>query len=361
MRRSDTARDLHHGLWAEMFGTAIPLVGLLTLVLLGFTIATIVNTFAMEAAVLFVPAFLFLFPVLVPGFPDLATNGAIGLALYVELFGYSSSVAAYWYRHQIDFNVAGKLLVLTIPAAVLARTVSYAVPSTLLMIGFGVLLVALSLVLYEAHEHGPSIVDAVAEKPELSLLSVLHTDYEPRTRVLSDRHDASETPPSETMGGAAETPAERSNSRALMGDGDDTTAFHMEPPDVLITLGGGTLAGLVGIAIGELTQTMLAIRRRVPLALSTGTAALVLHATIVAALVTNVGLLTFAPSLTSGLSVPFVTGSFVAAGCVVGGQAGAYLNNRLPESTVMVLLIVVYAAVGLFVLVRTIVYGGGAH
>ncbi|MFB6201923.1 MAG: TSUP family transporter [Halorhabdus sp.] len=344
-----------------MFGTGISLIGLLTLIVLGFTIATVVNTFAMEAAVLFVPAFLFLFPVLVPGFPELATNGAIGLALFVELFGYSSSVLAYWYRHQIDFNVAGKLLVITIPAAVVARTVSYAVPSAVLMVGFGLLLVALSLVLYEAHEHGPSIVDAVAEKPELSLLSVLHTDYEPRTRVLTDRHEASETPPSETMGGAAERDTDRSNGRALMGDGDDTTAFHLELPDVLITLLGGTLAGLVGIAIGELTQTMLAIRRRVPLELSTGTAALVLHATVVAALVTNIGLLTLAPSLTSGLSVPFVTGSFVAAGCVFGGQAGAYLNNRLSESTVMVLLIAVYATVGVFVLVRTLAFGGGAH
>ncbi|MDY7082817.1 MAG: sulfite exporter TauE/SafE family protein, partial [Halobacteria archaeon] len=104
-----------------MFGTGIPLVGLLLLVLLGFVIATIVNTFAMEAAVLFTPAFLFVFPVVVTGFPSLSTNAAIGLAFFVELFGYSSSVAAYWYRHQIDFNVAAKILAITVPAAVVAR------------------------------------------------------------------------------------------------------------------------------------------------------------------------------------------------------------------------------------------------
>jgi len=345
-----------------MFGTGVPLGGLLMLVLLGFLIATTVNTFAMEAAVLFVPAFLFVFPVLVPGFPHLAANAAVGLALFVELFGYSSSVTAYWYRHQIDFNVAARLLVITVPVAMVARAASYYVPSSVLMVGFGLLLVVLAVVLYEAHEHGPSIVDTVAEKPELDLLAVLHEDYEPRTRVLEDTHDAAETPPAEHMGGAASHPSERPSGDAVMGDGSDETEFHLELPDFVVTLLGGTLAGLVGIAIGELTQSMLALRRRVPLKLSTGTSALVLHVTVVAALVANVALLRFAPSITGeGFTVPFGVGIFVALGCLFGGQAGAYLNNRLSESTVMVMLIAVYALVGVLVVVRTLFLGGAAH
>ena len=230
------------------------------------------------------------------------------------------------------------------------------------MVGFGVLLVVLAVVLYESHEHGPSLVDTVAEKPELSLLAVLDEAYEPRTRFFTDTHDAAETPPSETMGGAADSHHERATGDAVIGDGDDVTAFHLERADVAISVLGGTLAGLVGIAVGELTQTMLAIRRRVPLRLSTGTSALVLHLTIVTALVTNVALLRFAPSVTGeGFTVPFLLGSFVATGCLFGGQAGAFLNNRLPESAVMVMLITVYFLVGLFVVVRTLVLGGAGH
>ena len=229
-----------------MFGTGVPPVGLVLLVVLGFTIATTVNTFAMEAAVLFTPAFLFVFPVVVPGFPAVTVNAAIGLALFVELFGYSSSVAAYWYRHQIDFDIAAKLLAITVPVAVVARAGSYYVPSDLLMLGFGLLLVVLAVVLYEAHEHGPSVVDTVAgvyptsdssgsspspssvvdrvvEKPELSLLAVLDEEYEPRTRVWTDTHDAAETPPSQTMGGPASSPAEEGTGRAVVGGGDDTS------------------------------------------------------------------------------------------------------------------------------------------
>ncbi|MFB6083531.1 MAG: TSUP family transporter [Halorientalis sp.] len=340
----------------------MPLVGLVLLVVLGFTIATIVNTFAMEAAVLFVPAFLFVFPVVVPGFPRLAANAAVGLALFVELFGYSSSVAAYWYRHQIDFNIAARILVITVPVAMIARAGSYYVPSDVLMIGFGALLLVLSIILYESHEHGPSLVDTVAENPELPLVAVLQEDYEPRTRVMTDTHDADETPPSDTMGGPAASEREKPTGNALMGDGDDAADFHLEFPDVLITLLGGTLAGFVGIAIGELTQTMLALRRRVPLNLSTGTSALVLHVTIVAALLANVALLTYAPSVTGeGFTVPFVIGSFVATGCLFGGQVGALLNNRLSETTIMLMLIVVYFLVGVFVVVRTLFLGGAAH
>ncbi|MFB6163259.1 MAG: sulfite exporter TauE/SafE family protein [Halococcoides sp.] len=347
-----------------MVDLPVPLEGVVMLVVLGFTIATIVNTFAMEAAVLFVPAFLFVFPVLVPGFPvDLRPNEAIGLALFVELFGYSSSVLAYWYRHQIDFNIAARLLVITVPTAMIARVGAYAVPSTVLMLGFGALLVVLAVVLYESHAHGPSIVDTVAEKPELAVLAVLEEEYEPRTRVLEDRHDAAETPPGSALGGPATTDRERPTGRTAVGDGGDPTAFHLELLDVAIGVLGGALAGLVGIAIGELSQAMLTLRRRVPLKLSTGTSALVLHVTIVAALITNVAFLTFGPTWLTGdgFVVPFGLGIVVASGCVLGGQTGAYLNNRLPEVVVMAMLIAVYAVVGIFVLVRTLLLGGGGH
>lgn len=346
-----------------MFGIGIPPVGLLLLVLTGFIIATTVNTFAMESAVLFVPAFLFVVPVIVSGFPDLPANAAVGLALFVGLFGYSSSVPAYWYRHQIDFNIAARLLVITVPTAVVARVASYYAPDDLLMLGFGGLLVLLAIVLFESHEHGPSVVGLVVKKPEMSFLSaVLDEAYEPRTRVCQNTHNAPETPPAESLGGPADSPDYRSNGRAIFGDRDDATDFHLEVFDAVVTLLGGALAGLVGIAIGELTQAMLTLRRRVPLHLSTGTAAIVLHVTIVSALVTNLILLEFASSITGeGFTVPFGPGIFVATGCLFGGQMGAYLNNHLSEHTVMRMLIIMYFFLGAFVLGRVLFFSGTGH
>jgi uncharacterized membrane protein YfcA len=203
------------------------------------------------------------------------------------------------------------------------------------MLAFGGLLLALSVVLYESHEHGPSLLDTVMEKPVsgVGLTDALPAGYEPRTRVLAD-------------GGT---------------ENAGTRTFTLEPFDKGVTLVGGALAGLVGIAVGELTQTMLTVRKKLSVQVSTGTSALVLHATIVAALVTNLLLLRYAPSLAGeGFTIPFGVGAFVALGCTAGGQMGAFLNSRLSEDRVMQLLMVAYFCVGLLVVVRTVL-GGSAH
>ena len=74
-----------------------------------------VCTLAMEASVLFTPAFIFLFPLIIVGFPEVSTNEAIGLAITIEFFGYTSSVTGYWLRRQIDFSLAFKVLAVTVP------------------------------------------------------------------------------------------------------------------------------------------------------------------------------------------------------------------------------------------------------
>ncbi len=52
---------------------------------------------------------------------------------------------------------------------------------------------------------------------------MLDEEDEPRTRVWTDTHDAAETPPSQTMGGPASSPAEGGTGRAVAGGGDDTS------------------------------------------------------------------------------------------------------------------------------------------
>ncbi|MFB6243153.1 MAG: hypothetical protein ABEH80_03555 [Halobaculum sp.] len=54
-------------------------------------------------------------------------------------------------------------------------------------------------------------------------LAVLDEEDELRTRVWTDTHDAAETPPSQTMGGPASSPAEEETGRTVVGDGDDTS------------------------------------------------------------------------------------------------------------------------------------------
>ncbi|MCO8242877.1 MULTISPECIES: sulfite exporter TauE/SafE family protein [unclassified Haladaptatus] len=294
--------------------------GLGVFVLLTFLIATTVNTFAMEAAVLFTPAFLFVYPELVPAFPDLALQGAIGLALFVELFGYTSSVSAYWFRGQVDWTVAKSILLVSIPIAILARAVSYFVPSTALKLLFGGMLLVLSTVLYLSHRDGKSLGDLVDES---RLSGVLSRDS---NRIRTD--------------GGARTPRFDRFDRTIAGV-------------------GGAMAGLVGIAIGELAQTLLTVRKNVSIRISTGTSALILHGTVVSALVANLVLLRYAPESLSGhnFTVPFEYGLVAGVTCAVGGQMGAFLNSRVPEHRTVQTMMVVYSLVGIFTLVRVFALG----
>ncbi|EFW93843.1 hypothetical protein ZOD2009_01830 [Haladaptatus paucihalophilus DX253] len=291
--------------------------GLAFFVLLTFLIATTVNTFAMEAAVLFTPAFLFVYPELVPAFPDLALQGAIGLALFVELFGYTSSVSAYWFRGQVDWTVAKAVLAVSVPVAIVARAVSYFVPSTALKVLFGGMLLVLSFVLYLSHRDGKSLGDLVDASRLFGDSSRIRTD----------------------------------------GGTPDTTQFDRF--DRTIAGVGGAMAGLVGIAIGELAQTLLTVRKNVSIRISTGTSALILHGTIVSALVANLLLLRYAPESFSGhdFTVPFEFGLVAGVTCAVGGQTGAFLNSRVPEHRTVQTMTVVYSLVGVFTLVRVFALG----
>ncbi|MFC7081656.1 sulfite exporter TauE/SafE family protein [Halorussus caseinilyticus] len=285
---------------------ALPLgfsaIGLLTFLLLTFTIATTVNTFAMEAAVLFVPAFMFVYPEVVPAFPSIPLQAAIGLALFVELFGYTSSVSAYYYRGHIDLDVAKAILAVSIPVAVLTRALSYFAPSTVLKLLFGGMLVLLSAVLFKAHQGGS------------------HDE-----RVAAD-------------GGQTVSPA-----------------ATFDRYDRLVAGVGGAMAGFVAIAIGELTQTLLTVRKRVSVRVSTGTSALVLHGTIVGALITNLFLLKFAPPAFSGhdFTVPFGFGLVAGLACACGGQAGAFINSRVPEEITIRAMMTVYS-LGAFMVYRVL-------
>lgn len=327
-----------------------PVWDLVLLVGVSLAICITVCTLAMEAAVLFTPAFLFVFPRIVTGFPPLTVNEAIGLSLFVEFFGYTSSVSGYWFRDQIDFNAAARILAITIPLAVLARIGSYFVPSSSLLALFGLLLIGLAVVLYYSHEHGGTrgcmlCGDTLALKEGKG-----DTDY-------------CCTPQAEGTGitdGGQPDYAPRTTFRNREIDGEP---LIFDLADKAIKGLAGVLAGLLGIAVGELTNTMLTVRKRLPVQLAVGTAAFVLHVTILAALLTNLAILRIQPPGldVGGFAIPLGVGAILAPTVVVGGQVGSFLNAKMSEETAIRVMIVAYMLVGLFVLGRILVLGGATH
>lgn len=303
---------------------------------------------AMEAAVLFTPAFLFLFPRIVTGFPALTVNEAIGLSLFVEFFGYTSSVSGYWYRNQIDFNAAARILLITVPLAIVARAVSYALPSNGSLLLFGGLLVVLAGVLYVSHEHGGTracmlcgdslaLMDGRVEyccdeqADGIGITDGGQPDYMPRTTMRNRENEGTE--------------------------------LRFDVLDKGLKAIAGVLAGLLGIAVGELTNTFLTVRKRLPVQLAVGTAAFALHLTILGALLANVAFLYVdVPGVRTGdLVVPFGVGATLAPTVVVGGQIGSLINSKLPERVALRVLIGAYLLTGLFVVGRILLLGGASH
>ncbi|MBI3809031.1 MAG: sulfite exporter TauE/SafE family protein [Nitrospirae bacterium] len=274
------------------------------LALIALMICTTVCTLAMEASVLFVPAFLYLFPILIPSFPRITPNEAIGLAITIEFFGYTSSVSGYWFRRQIDFAIAGKVLAFTVPLAMLSRAVSYFLPARGLLLVFGFLLIALAGILLRTAHH-----------PREAL-----TEYRPRTALLP----------------SSGSPAD--------------SRFHLRGFDWPIVLSAGALAGLVGIAIGEISNTFLTVRKQIPIKISTGTSALILHATLLSALGMNLAILNLAPQFFQAeqIAIPWRVAVIFIPVLLIGGQIGAFLNSRLTEQTILTALVTVYLAVGVF-------------
>ncbi len=310
-----------------------PLHELALLVGISLAVCVTVCTLAMEASVLFVPAFLFFFPRLIGGFPDLTPNEAIGLAITVEFFGYTSSVAGYWLRGQVDLRTAGRALALTAPLAVVGRVAAYLMPTAGLLLVFGLLLLALAVVLWRAH--------AGRDAPPHTCL--LCGDS---LAGMAGRDDPGVGPGNPGRTAAPSNPGPTAAGRRLR--------FSLLDRAILGV--GGAAAGLVGIAVGEVTNTFLSVRKRVPLKRATGTAALVLHLTILAALAANLAILALDPPALEAerIVIPWKVAAILAPTVVAGGQIGSFINSRLPDRLLLRALTVAYTVVGLFVLARTL-------
>lgn len=256
----------------------LTLLGIIIVVLVSFTICTTVCSLSMEAAVLFTPSFLVLFPAIVQGFPHLPVNASIGLSLVVEIFGYTSSVAGYWYRKRIDLHVVGKVVLMTAPLAVVGRIASYYVPGGVLIAAFGVILLSLATIVLMNHKH-------------ISELNTQPSNYRAKTRLFS--------PPQPWTG-----PGEPSDPQRFH------TAFKPDRKDKGTLGAAGLFTGLAGIAVGEIVQTFLILKKRVPLKFSGGTSALTLHLTILTALAVNVVILFLQPPFlpTKGVAIPWNIG-----------------------------------------------------
>lgn len=266
-------------------------------------IAALSTCLAMESAALFIPAFTMFFPVVLPGFPAIELREAVGLTLIIMFFGQTSANVGYWYRDQIDVSLAALSLVWAIPMAILGRIVSYVLPDELLLLVFVGLLLGLSAIVYrhgkseETHEHG-----------------------------LVERERAETERPRSGVG--------------------------LQGRDHLAMGVGGSVTGLVGLGMGEISNTLLTVRDDMSVHRSIGTSTLILYLTVLSAAITNLVLARFGGPIGVTPSIPWPIAAIVAPAVLVGGQIGPSLNSRLPRRIVRQTLVALYIVVSAVTVLR---------
>lgn len=284
-------------------------------------IAVTANTLAMEGAVMFAPAFLLLFPALSDSFPQLSANEAIGVALLIMFFGTASASLGYVRQQVVDFRLAAKLLAITIPFAILSRSVAFLFPPWLLFLVFGSVLFFLACTVLR------SII--VRRKADSGALT---SGQDISNQSLSDESAAKELV-------ARDGRIYRYMARLNWLDRGYTGA-------------GGTLVGLIGVGVGAIVTTTLIVRHEVPARVAVATTIIVVSATVFAGSMTHLVVSSF-----SGNEVAFEWTLVVLAvpGVIIGGQIAPHISARCPERALKMALMFMFALMSSVMILRGVI------
>ena len=252
-------------------------------------VAVVVATCAMLSgiggAALFTPIFVLLFPLLGPEYVLASTMTAITAALITQTFGFLSGFIGYYHRGLIDYPLAGRILRVSVPIAVIGALVANLVHDSVLLASYSILVTVLAFVMWrnrppsETHSGNP-------DGTTTTIIDSRNHEYTYRIPRLGLR------------------------SYSLTGLG----AF---------------LTGMVSVGIGEVTISKLS-RKGVPIAVAAATSVLVVIVTVAFASTTLAVQLIRDGGWTA---VPWDLLLYDIPGVLIGGQIGPRLQGKVAPHT----------------------------
>lgn len=281
---------------------------------IAMAICLTVCTVGIEGAVLFVPFFTLVFPLLIA---PLEPVQAVAIGLITEVFGFISALIAWWRAGLIDLQIGKRSALLSVPFALVGGFVSYLLPPSLLLGVIGLAMAMIGLPLWRFQ------MEAALAREEASP--------------------------------AAAAPV-RSNPAAAAGKlerkmrdrwGREYVYRYREDVRRLGVVGfGGLFEGLAGFGIGVMGVADL-ILRRIPVRVAIGTSHAIIAVTAIAGALPHVYEVAVAekplPWNVLAMTVPAVTIMAQASSYVAG-----YLPQELMKKTIAALLVVL----GLFTIGR---------
>lgn len=263
-----------------------------------------------SGTVLFVPLYTMVFPLL--GY-HLTPVQAVEVSLIIEIFGFTSSVSAFWRAGFIDFQISLFAMALAAPLAIVGGLVSHFIPGNILLAVIGFALVGFGyLLLGESAEHHVVEAGGATVQPA-----------GPGTKEHRDRHG-------------------RVYRYRLLNDRRRAAAAGF----------GGVLQGLVGFSAGELS-TVEQVLRGMPVRIAAGNSHMIIFGAAISAAFTHLSV-----SAAQGTTVPWNIIAASAPAVLIGGQFAGLLAGRIPQEILRMILAGFLTFIGLISAYRASVGSG---
>ncbi len=271
---------------------------------IAFCVCLTATSTSVEGAVFFAPIFILLFP-WVAGV-SIAPLEAVFLALSIEIFGFGSALTGYVRRKLVDYEIAQKVLVVSIPVGMTFGFLAHSVPSEIILGLLGVMMVLLAGAMLFAYSQGGVHEVQGAVKAG----SPVRIDAMGRKYWYRYEHGP-------------------------LGYGWATL--------------GGVLVGFTGIGIGELATTLLIVKDKLPVRMAVGTGILIVFATVLPATLVHAYVFS-SGAMSVHWNILFMTIPAVAC----GGQISPFINNRVDGEKMKMFLSFVFIFVGVLLLWRAL-------
>lgn len=271
-------------------------------------VAVLCQSAGIGGAALLSPIFLLVFPLLGAQYPLPSAAAAIACALLTECFGFASGLSGYTRRGLVDWDVASKFLLFSVPASLAGALIepTLASQTTLLRGVYSALMIGLCAYLTFAEKP-----DAVPE--DCMVASDDDDDPSMFNKMIVKSHSAA----------------------------DGTVFTYLEPSSRqtwktrAATVSGASLTGVLGVGMGEVVLPQLVRKACMPLPVAAGTSvAVVVCTALTAAVVQFIALANELMIDSPGTSlfqalvqvVPWNVVQYTIPGAVIGGQIAPWLN-----------------------------------
>ncbi|MCT9094890.1 sulfite exporter TauE/SafE family protein [Haloarchaeobius sp. HME9146] len=301
--------------------------------------ATTVNTVGISGSALFVPFFIFIFP-LIDG-STLTPQTLVAVGLISESFGLSSSALAFVQYGLVDRKLALTLVGGAVPFVVGGAVLSFFIPEAVFQTLLGIALLAAAFLLFKA--------DLAHEEPGAADDDDDHATAADGGSALPNDDDKLGPAGVETDDDGIVTRVDR--------DGEDYTYDRSGYTERFANYSiGGVFQGLAGFGIGELGIISM-LRSSIPVRVAIGTNHIVVASTAILASLVHVFGGSFVPGAHSIdiASTPWNMVVWTVPATVTGGQIAPYVASALDTETIKhgVGILFGIIALALFIIARS--------